>query len=131
MIAFLWLHDTASSHPSDIRVRVCIKMPSIVKKRVTFKNVEDKHEDKRDKAADVLNLLSQLDREIDEDLADVEFYNMIQFVVILSAMTTVAYLALSFLSFSVVALLFAFGLITLFKRPSLDKLPDSPNGTIF
>lgn len=48
---------------------------------------------------------------------------MIQFVVILSAMTTVAYLALSFLSFSVVALLFAFGLITLFKRPSLDKLP--------
>lgn len=67
--------------------------------------------------------MSQLDREIDEDLADVEFYNMIQFVVILSAMTTVAYLALSFLSFSVVALLFAFGLITLFKRPSLDKLP--------
>jgi len=54
VIAFLWLHDTASSHPSDIRVRVCIKMPSIVKKRVTFKNVEDKHEDKRDKAADVL-----------------------------------------------------------------------------
>jgi len=75
--------------------------------------------------------LSQLDHEIDEELADVELYNSIQFVVILSAMTTLAYLALSFLSYPVVALLFVFGLISLFMKPPNDKLPEAPKGKLF
>merc|ERR1712071_241748 len=123
--------------PSCNSREIVIAMPANSKKTVRNKERLGKDSIRNDlqgnmddpRATKVLNLLNQLNNEVDEDLAEVELFNTIQFVVILGVMVIICYFASSFLSIFVLALLLVFGLITIFIRPSPAQLPGTKPGT--